>query len=970
MQDDDENEGSDGSGGELDIVIEHDGPGSGDRLVPTLEIDDDEMGRTELGSVFDSEGEEVMEADEEEGSSQDGYDVGGIGDLALDDAYATPSSNTLDLFGANWAWVNPPGSTRGGGANGAHFAASTDGTGTWRTRLLDSGSRRNAGQDDPASHPLLVDQSVTPDSGSVLASRPPGRRQRLPGGLNHNAMGLGYPSDLAGNSTMLLLETLLEHAHGLPRGDAVRFRGAEQGESSEPNQSRSDSSESERPKTSDPVSVLQSFKPMSTTNRWQQDTSLVNARPVTKLDNASAFRNELHAALLGDYWSAQEEQKKEQAKKEAEAKRKAEQEEEAKRSKEEEERAERESREAAAPAQTSDTEMVDASQTTTSTDPSPTEGAGEEQGERQTIPIMGRDVDITGSGMDPEFLLALPDDMRQEIVEQHLRERQAETLTRDQSATTIEPEFLAALPPEIRAEVIEEELRLRQEHQQERSDRGRQQREQEEQENASPRRSETVAQPLRNTEPTSLLPPSHGRVIPAGAEEASSNKNTRRDAIQLLDRLGVLTLVRLLFFPDLTPSQSGLHRVLASVSENSKTRTDVLRMLLSVLTEGTSTPAAVDKSYAAISNRMNQALATPSKGTKKHSAGQPQPPSSTGQSVVSPISARGEKAPYLMALRCIEALTHLVDTNPSVSDWFLKEELKPSKKGKGKEKEKIAGEPPIGFLLGLLERPLFLENSTLLVGLIQALHLITKPLAKATPPSAEPSSATAQPLETDDAGEADGEGSNAPREGQSAPTESSNEPTLGSVPTERATSDAHAPTSPGSVAAPPTAPTDGGVDDSMVTTGNDGDETMATETPGGAEGEANSGTDVRSSHIPPERLASVVRPLATPISSRGFQATLAVASNLSHIEGAKDVIRDAFMQSATMASQQLMGDLDFLLTALPPKASTEEHDMADAVKRSRDKLQSPALAALASPASAQAVLLRSLRALDYLLTGK
>jgi hypothetical protein len=37
---------------------------------------------------------------------------------------------------------------------------------------------------------------------------------------------------------------------------------------------------------------------------------------------------------------------------------------------------------------------------------------------------------------------------------------------------------------------------------------------------------------------------------------------------------------------------------------------------------------------------------------------------------------------------------------------------------------------------------------------------------------------------------------------------------------------------------------------------------------------------------------------------------------------------------------------------------------------SAGKAQTPALASLASPSSAQAIFLRSLRALDYLLTGK
>lgn len=159
-------------------------------------------------------------------------------------------------------------------------------------------------------------------------------------------------------------------------------------------------------------------------------------------------------------------------------------------------------------------------------------------------------------------------------------------------------------------------------------------------------------------------------------------------------------------------------------------------------------------------------------------------------------------------------------------------------------------------------------------------------------------------------------------------------------------------------------------------------------------------------HLAVDRLSAVVKPLTTAISSRGFQNTLSVASNLAHIDGAREVISDSFKRSAEAASQTLMADLDKLLEALPPpksKSKSEEDEEMQSVEgaasqsgtgtatpiaggapavaggvdrlRSLDstsagKAQSPALASLASPSSAQAVFLRSLRALDYLLTGK
>ncbi|MCO5550877.1 hypothetical protein L7F22_004371 [Adiantum nelumboides] len=87
--------------------------------------------------------------------------------------------------------------------------------------------------------------------------------------------------------------------------------------------------------------------------------------------------------------------------------------------------------------------------------------------ERVTTTINGNEVDITDSGIDPTFLEALPEDMREEVLNQHFRERRAaEAAARAvagggsstrQESSSIAPEFLEALPPEIRAEVIQQE---------------------------------------------------------------------------------------------------------------------------------------------------------------------------------------------------------------------------------------------------------------------------------------------------------------------------------------------------------------------------------------------------------------------------------------------------------------------------------------------------------------------------------
>lgn len=80
--------------------------------------------------------------------------------------------------------------------------------------------------------------------------------------------------------------------------------------------------------------------------------------------------------------------------------------------------------------------------------------------QRITIQVHGNTVDITDTGIDPTFLEALPDDMREEVLNQHSRETRAAAAvapTNQAVPSSINSEFLNALPPELRAEVLAQE---------------------------------------------------------------------------------------------------------------------------------------------------------------------------------------------------------------------------------------------------------------------------------------------------------------------------------------------------------------------------------------------------------------------------------------------------------------------------------------------------------------------------------
>ena len=76
--------------------------------------------------------------------------------------------------------------------------------------------------------------------------------------------------------------------------------------------------------------------------------------------------------------------------------------------------------------------------------------------EHVTVMIHGSAVDIMDTGIDPTFLEALPDDMREEVLNQHVQDQQAVRVERPPDSQ-ISSEFLDALLPEIRAEIIQQE---------------------------------------------------------------------------------------------------------------------------------------------------------------------------------------------------------------------------------------------------------------------------------------------------------------------------------------------------------------------------------------------------------------------------------------------------------------------------------------------------------------------------------
>ncbi|PWN38380.1 uncharacterized protein FA14DRAFT_159977, partial [Meira miltonrushii] len=678
--------------------------------------------------------------------------------------------------------------------------------------------------------------------------------------------------------------------------------------------------------------------------------------------------------------------------------------------------------------------------------------------QRVTTTVNGSEIDITDSGIDPTFLEALPEEMREEVLNQHFRERRVaaaaaaaagdgNTSSTDPSAnadsTSIAPEFLDALPPEIRAEVIQQEAQERARRRLEESRRESRRTGGEGNNAGSGGPSEidpvsflaTLGPDLRNAVlldqdqsfldslPASMLPEGDearrtqrrhvdmrrlhrrfdatGMPIAAGdqsgpsgqtngagrenenrgadAQNADSTANKAnqpgsRDAIQLLDKSGIAALVRLMFFPQMDAQQSGLRHVMINLAENAKTRHELLNLLLLMLADSCSTETnAVDRSYVHMSGRMNsnkQPVQTPTRpnarrvnstpGTAAHASGSgtASNPSAQNPAFIAPISRTGDEAPFLIASRSIEMLLHLAGANERAAYYFLRDDpnnhslmkwfkrntsVNHAQTPKGKEKGQAvqSSNAPINILLILLGKPSILANSQLVDNLIALLHTVTKPLPTIA--------------------------SNVKKAQEAADAKQSSDKPLTADTTSAATANTGA---------------------------SNGESTDQAKQKVNAQGEESSNSTSLPESMPQiaaDRMSAVVKPLSTSISSKGFQNTLAVASNLATIDGARDLITNALQEEAKMASKNLLSELDLLLESLPPApvqdSNEDEHDesrrmsqsnpgeQAPIVQQTQQRqaaptvhINSPALTQLASPSSSQTVILRSLRALEWVIS--
>ncbi|RDA92960.1 hypothetical protein CP533_5510 [Ophiocordyceps camponoti-saundersi (nom. inval.)] len=856
-----------------------------------------------------------------------------------------------------------------------------------------TGAQANA---DDGVNPLLRPQQATPE-----ATPRPGHSHsvglRLPEGVFGGRNGVDGPMDLLGELMEFL--PIMGRSAG---GQAFHFHITGPGGSRETREvgaTRWSRNEQRRDASAQEPHQAVSFTPESTLDRYQEEArmmfrdltieaSKLHTLIVAKLTPAAIELEKKFRARDAEKQKRADEERREREEEERKAREaKAAEEKAAKEQKEAEAReaAERAAAAAAAAAASSNTEAAandgndGASGAMEGVEAVDTSGTSRSGAQSNVIPdndnqrrvmttLRGEEVDVTELGIDPDYLAALPEEFREEVIAQTVSERRSQA--REEAATgestEVFQEFLDALPEELRQEIA----------QQERQDERRREREEARRQAAHTGGSNAVAAEM---DPASILltfppelreqalidqgedlmdqlPPemaaqaralaqqhapmtqhrgirsivAQGRSPPGGGRAEARNasgghgeaKAQRRTVVQMLDKSGIATLLRLMFIAQQGSIRSYLFSVFADVCENRQNRLEVVSSILQILQEGSVDMNAVERSFGQLSLRARK--------HKEREVEQKTPQNLkrtlTGPAVSSGGSAaqtNSETSPLLIVQQCLDLLVDLSSRSHHIPWLFLTEHeivgttLKRALSRKGKVKDPKAHKYAINSLLTLLDRDLVTESSLAMTHLADLLNRVTLPLQNLERRRKETMEETRDPKptasdhpSTADAGEAAG---TTPGQGQASSDQLN----------------------------------------------ADAPETVKEET----DEKKEEATQKRSRQtqppvIPPQNLTLVVRIfVARECNSKTFQNTISTIKNLSVIPGAKEAFGQELVRQARLLSENIVSDLDDLLPHIDQATSGTE-------------IQGVALAKFSPGASEQNKLLRVLTALDHLFDGK
>ncbi|RMD41756.1 hypothetical protein DV735_g3371, partial [Chaetothyriales sp. CBS 134920] len=724
----------------------------------------------------------------------------------------------------------------------------------------------------------------------------------------------------------------------------------------------------------DEVAYYTRFHPAMTLIRWQQECRLIFGN--SYMDKVARVAREIQSRLYPDLQRDEKERQRKQ--KEDDRLRLLKEVEIAKAEAEARQRQEAEERERA-PASTEDRAgdsgpMEDIQPTTTSEETEeaaaggeagPSSSGAEAEQTRVFTTIRGRQLDITGLDIDREYLEALPEDLREEVIMQQYatRREEAQQQTGNADASGIDPDFLNALPEDIREEIRQQEAHAQ--RRREREEARRQQAQTAGQGQAGEMDNDdffaTLDPALRRAilaeQPAEILDqlaPRHAQegreqarrlfhpfaTLPTHPNDGSGRANRRdpkRQVVQLIDKAGVATLLRLMFLPQQGSLKANLWHILRNVCGNRQTRFEVINIILVILKEGSTDVSAVERSLASLSLRAkaSSTLKTPQPFKRPLSM----PPSS---------GLADEVTPLVVVQQCLAALKHLSQHGISIRTIFLREVdiSAHSKFKKGKGKDAKVTKYPVNDLISLLDRKLIMESSPCLQSLAELLAAVTAPLNVLMRKEKEKPDEDNKDESKADEGTAAVDNAAATADGSRQ--EEAAAPAQPSPQTDAVMTDVSAvpPQQPGEE---PAEGSGEGPDNNTASSDKQKEEKNEDE---------QSRKKFEPPHIPESNLELIVRIfVAQECTGETFHAALETMSSISTIPGTSAVFSRELIGHVKRLSDSIRSDIEEFLPVLREAQSSTD-------------LSGPIASKFSQPGSDQVKLLQVLKALDFLAAPK
>lgn len=306
------------------------------------------------------------------------------------------------------------------------------------------------------------------------------------------------------------------------------------------------------------------------------------------------------------------------------------------------------------------------------------------------VTIGGEPVDISGTDIDPEFLQALPEEMRVEVFTSHVRQRRIDASHEDRSRE-VDGEFLDALPEDLRS-AIEQDDAIHDMAEDE----------------------EDVDGFVESTHDDNTV------------EETSRHKEKKTGSKvffpAMTDRYGVAAMLKMLFVPELYYKRESFFKTISYLCYNRHTRADIIALLLYTLTESVNQQVPLDSLFHYLCTKARMGSI---------------PGTEPGKSAAKPTAEATFRLPtgcstLTVATQTIDVIQYLLENENQIRFHFLtdQEGYQVTRKVVG-HKHKLKDTSyryPVNVLLALLDKPLIKEDSNLMDVLTRSIQISTTPL--------------------------------------------------------------------------------------------------------------------------------------------------------------------------------------------------------------------------------------------------